>query len=66
MSSTTPIIYYASAKTDIATVLVATLNEEIYSISLGDSEKEPLQDLCDYVAEYLSEDRKSTRLNSSH
>ena len=71
MSSTTPIIFYASAKTDIATVLVATLNEEIYSISLGDSEKEPLQDLCDYVAEYLSDadihkaDKNNKLLNQS-
>lgn len=54
MSTVPPIIYYASVNTNIATVLVATLDSQIYSILLGDSEQLPLQDLRDYVAEHLS------------
>lgn len=57
MSSTTPTIYYASVDTNIATILVATLNAEIYSISLGDSEQAPLQELHDYAAEHLHDAR---------
>lgn len=53
MSPTTPIIYYASVDTNIATVLVAIINTQIYSISLGDSEQAPLQELQDYVAAHL-------------
>jgi AraC family transcriptional regulator of adaptative response/methylated-DNA-[protein]-cysteine methyltransferase len=55
MSSTTPIIYYASVDANIATVLVATLNEQIYSISLGDSEQAPLQELYDYAQAHFNE-----------
>lgn len=55
MNSTAPIIYYASVDTKVATVLVATLDSQIYSILLGDSEKAPLQDLRDYAAKHLSD-----------
>ncbi len=55
MSSTAPIIYYASVDTNVATVLIATLDEKIYSISLGDSEQAPLQELYDYAQAHLNE-----------
>lgn len=55
MSSIAPTIYYASVNTNLATVLVATLDSQIYCILLGDSEQIPLQDLRDYAAEHLSD-----------
>ena len=45
MSQATQTVDYASISTNIGTVLVASFEDQIYTILLGDSEKEPLKDL---------------------
>ena len=53
MSQATQTVDYASISTNIGTVLVASFEDQIYTILLGDSEKEPLKDLRDYTAKHL-------------
>lgn len=53
MKQATHSVYYASITTNIGTVLVATFDDQIYTILLGDTQKEPLQDLRDYTAKHL-------------
>lgn len=55
MSQATTTIEYASVVTNIGTVLIATFDAQIYSILLGDTEQEPLQDLHDYAVKHLGQ-----------
>lgn len=66
MNQAAQTIYYASISSNIGTVLVASFEDQIYTILLGDSEKEPLQDLRDYTAKHLpnAEVLKATKDNA--
>lgn len=54
MSHPVATVYYISSSTSIGTVLVASIGTQIYSIILGDSESDVLNDLRTYMAKHLS------------